>query len=580
VSLLFPDPKKTRNSAAAPDSHDISVARVKQCGGEQPREIAARGASANRCAPGRLADRLSAMAEIVLSTLNARYAHAAFGLRYLMANLGPLRDRAEIVEFDISQRSVDVVERILERRPRIVGLGVYIWNIDLATRVVADLKRIRPETVVILGGPEVSYETAGQEIARLADYVITGEADLAFAQLCHRILEGRSPEPVDDPGRPGATIIAAELPDFSRIELPYSLYSDRDIAERVIYVEASRGCPYECEFCLSSLEIPVRQAPLEAFLAAMQDLLDRGARQFKFVDRTFNLNLRVSSAILEFFLERLSPELFLHFEMIPDRLPESLRALIRSFPKKSLQFEVGIQTFDPGVALLISRRQNNDLVESNLRWLRTETGVHIHADLIVGLPGESLESFAAGFDRLVALEPHEIQVGMLKRLRGTPIARHDETWRMTYSPYAPYEILQTRLIDYTTMQRLRRFARYWDLVANSGNFRTSSPLLWEGGSPFAGFMRFSDWLFEQSGSTNGISLKRLAEFVFRFLTAERPGSAARIAEAVWHDYQSGGRSDVPEFFRPFLASVARASAPAPRGVTTQRGAARQARHTG
>ncbi len=226
----------------------------------------------------------------------------------------------------------------------------------------------------------------------------------------------------------------------------------------MIYVEASRGCPFSCEFCLSSLDVPVRNVPLAPFLAEMQRLLDRGVSQFKFVDRTFNLNLNVSRSILQFFLERYRPGLFLHFEMIPDRLPEPLRELIRQFPPGALQFEVGIQTFDEQVAQRISRRQDNQKLAENLRFLREETGVHVHADLIVGLPGETLESFAAGFDRLVALGPQEIQVGLLKRLRGTPIVRHDSPngpWSTARTPL-PYEVLQTR--GHRFSQRMQRAA--------------------------------------------------------------------------------------------------------------------------
>src|SRR5579872_837180 len=301
------------------------------------------------------------MSDIVLTTLNAKYAHAAFGLRYLHANLGDLRNRAELLEFDISQRTVDVLESLLARDPKIVGVGVYIWNVVESTRLVGELKRVRPEIKVVLGGPEVSYETHEQEVTRLADFVITGEADLAFRRVCAEILNSDSQNPTPDirairestiPARPAQfevrnsssqvdlpRIVAAELPQFGDLQLPYDLYTAADIAHRVIYVEASRGCPYECEFCLSSLDIPLRQAPLEEFLAAMDSLLARGARQFKFVDRTFNLNLKTSRAILSFFLERYRPGLFLHFEMIPDRLPDSLRDLIRRFPDGALQFE-------------------------------------------------------------------------------------------------------------------------------------------------------------------------------------------------------------------------------------------------
>lgn len=516
------------------------------------------------------------MPDIVLATFNAKYAHASFGLRYLMANLGELQSRATIAEFEINQRVGDVLEAIVALNPKIVGLGVYIWNIDQSTRLVADLKRLRPEITVVLGGPEVSYEAAEQPIVQLADYTISGEADLTFARLCETLLGVRGDHQFV-PLLPDVTtaaltlsvsetqikttaripkLIAAELPQFAQLRLPYDLYSATDIKQRVVYVEASRGCPFTCEFCLSALEIPVRQAPLEPFLSAMGTLFDRGLRQFKFVDRTFNLNLRVSQAILEFFLARYEPGLFLHFEMIPDRFPEQLRETVKRFPPGSLQFEVGIQTFNDDVADYISRQQDNAAVERNLNFLHAETGVHVHADLIVGLPGESLESFGRGFDRLIALQPEEIQVGILKRLRGTPIIRHDAEWQMTYSQSAPYEVLQTRLMTFAEIQRMKRFARYWDLVANSGNFLQTTPLLWLDCSPFSAFIAFSDWLYEASNRTAGIALTRLAELVFVYLTEKLQRDRATVAAALWADYQRGGRTDRPPFLREFIeASV-------------------------
>jgi hypothetical protein len=356
-------------------------------------------------------------------------------------------------------------------------------------------------------------------------------------------------------------------------------------------VEASRGCPFSCEFCLSSLDIPVRQAPLPALLGHLQRLLDRGVRQFKFVDRTFNLNVHTSRTILEFLLERHRPGLFFHFEMVPDRLPNALREVIIRFPPGALQFEVGVQTFNAEVADLIQRRQDYQRLEDNLRFLRGQTGVHIHADLITGLPGESLESFAAGFDRLIALRPHEIQVGMLKRLRGTPIIRHDSEWQMVYNPQPPYELLQNRLIDFPAMQKLRRFARYWDLVGNSGNFVETTPLIWSkvgqasrlpapprvsveevtptesrrpadegaGGtpallSPFAEFMRWSEWLHGRVGRTDSIALVRLMELLFEFLTGERRLDPRQTAAVMWRDYQRGCRHDKPAFLKDLLSS--------------------------
>jgi radical SAM superfamily enzyme YgiQ (UPF0313 family) len=506
------------------------------------------------------------MAEIVLTTLNAKYIHAAFGLRYLLANLGSLQSSACLLEFDINQRPTDIVEILLARNPKIIGFGIYIWNVAPATEVVATIKRLRPDITIILGGPEVSYEVESQPIIHLADYVVTGEADLKFAELCAQILSGQ---------KPWAKIIPAELPDFSQLTLPYNLYNEQDVANRIIYVEASRGCPFSCEFCLSSLDIPVRQVPLPRLLDALQSLLDRGVKHFKFVDRTFNLNVAISKAILEFFLDRYQPGHFFHFEMVPDRLPDQLREIIAKFPPGALQFEVGIQTFNEEVGQLIKRHQNYPRLEDNFRFLRNRTGVHIHADLIAGLPAESLESFAAGFDRLVALGPQEIQVGILKRLRGTPIVRHDTDWQMVYNPHPPYEILQNRLLDFATMQKLRRFSRYWDLVGNSGNFVETTLLIWANQtSPFWSFMRWSEWLYARTSRTDSIALARLMELLFEFLTSEMKLAPEEVASKLWHDYQRGGRHDKPSFLKPFLPETptipsSRKSLPLPK---------RQARH--
>ncbi len=509
------------------------------------------------------------MPEIVLATLNAKYIHASFGLRYLLANLGELRPRAVLEEFIINQRPLDIAEKILSHNPRIIGLGVYIWNVTLTTELVAILKKIRPDITVVLGGPEVSYESDQQEIVRLADYTITGEADLAFAQLCRQLLAGTAPT---------QKIIPAPLPDFASLALPYDEYTADDIAHRLIYVEASRGCPFSCEFCLSSLDIPVRQAPIDPFLATLDRLLERGVLHFKFVDRTFNLNLAVSRRILEFFLARLKPGLFLHFEMVPDRLPPELRELIARFPAGMMQLEVGIQTFNTEVATLISRRQDYVRLEDNFRYLRTQTGVHLHADLIAGLPGESLESFATGFDRLVALGPQEIQVGILKRLRGTPISRHDQAWEMAYSPLPTYEILRNKLLDFSTMQRLRRFARYWDLIGNSGNFVETTPLVWANDAPpFFSFLRLSDWLYAGEGRHHAIALVHLMELLFTFLTTELRQNPPTVAAALWRDFQRGDRGEMPPFLRPYLPAEAAAAASTRREKS--KGPVRQSRHS-
>jgi len=446
--------------------------------------------------------------DIVLATINAKYAHASFALRYLRANLGDLRDRSEIVEFTHQTKPLDMAERLLARSPRIIGLSVYIWNVEATTELVAALKGVRPDIAIVLGGPEVSYELDTQPVVALADAVVTGEGEAVFPELCRRLIAGESPQ---------AKVITGGLPDLTTLRLPYDEYSETDIADRIVYVEASRGCPFKCEFCLSSLDVRVRNFPLDTLLAELQRLLDRGVRRFKFIDRTFNLKVTHSARILQWFLDRHEPGLFVHFEMIPDRLPAALRDIIRKFPPGALQFEVGVQTLDPLVSGRISRRQDVTKLADNLRFLQEETGVHVHTDLIVGLPGEDLATFAAGFDRLHALGTQEIQVGILKRLRGTPIVRHTDDFAMVYSTTPPYEVLQTAAVDFATMQRLKRFALVWDRTVNRGNFVATAPLLWDEAPPFAAFLHWSDWLHEQHGQVHSLALKRLSTYLDRYL---------------------------------------------------------------
>ena len=471
---------------------------------------------------------------ILLTTLNARYAHAALGLRYLLANMGELTEQTTIQEFVIGLRPTDIVEKILAHRQPdqklIVGFGVYIWNVIEITQIVAILKQVAPEVVIILGGPEVSHETDKQEIIRLADYVITGWGDITFADLCRQILNG--PKPL-------MKVHAGAQPPLTELKLPYQLYSDTDIRHRTLYVEASRGCPFKCEFCLSSLDKTAWPFDIDQFLAEMESLYQRGARLFKFVDRTFNLNIKTSLKIMQFFLDKLEANpadpVFAHFEVVPDHLPDALKEGIRKFPEGTLQFEIGIQSFNPEVQSLISRKQNNQKAAENIRWLCTESHAHLHVDLIAGLPGETMESFGKGFDHLVAVGPHEIQFGILKRLRGTPIIRHTDEYALRFDPQPPYTILENRDIPFTDMQRLVRFARYWDMVANSGRFANTLPVML-GDAPFARFMAFSDWIFANTDATHRIALDRLAALVSQWLQQHDNMPADEVKALLAGDY--------------------------------------------
>ena len=467
---------------------------------------------------------------IVLSTLNSRYIHSAFGLRYLYANLEDLQSQACIKEFTIHERPIDVVEKLLEYHPHIIGFSVYIWNISEITETVKLLKQIAPHIIIVLGGPEVSHLPDKPEVVDVADYVVMGAGEITFKFLCDEILAGR---------KPLNKVIKGESVPLDQLSLPYAFYDDEDIRNRLIYVEASRGCPFKCEFCLSSLDKTSKPFELESFLVEMDKLIERGARNFKFIDRTFNLKVSTSVAILEFFLARLRDDLYLHFEVIPDNLPEKLKDALKRFPKNSLQFEVGVQTFDPDIQALISRKQDNDKTRENLRWLREHTGAHIHADLIFGLPSDTVENFAKSFDALVALNPQEIQLGILKRLRGAPINRHSDEYQMQYSSTPPYTIVQTRDIDFNTMQSVSRFARYWDMIANSGRFPHTLRLIVgdEQQSAFERFMHVSVALYNSEGSTWKISLPRLYKLLFQVLQAGDFGEESVIKDCLENDFE-------------------------------------------
>ncbi len=537
---------------------------------------------------------------IVLATLNARYIHASLGLRYLLANLdrhgGPgLRDVAQLREYTISRPANEVVADLLAAlgeatgAVQIVGFGVYIWNVTQTLEVLRLLKAARPNIKVVLGGPEVSHETAQQPITQLADFVITGWGDVSFAKLCRALIHG--PQPL-------MKLMAGEQPDLAEIDLPYAEHSETDLAHRLLYVEASRGCPFKCEFCLSSLDKTAWAFEQDRVLAALEALYQRGARNFKFVDRTFNLKAEHSVRILQFFLDRLPApgapaheQLFLHFEVIPDHLPERLKAMLRQFPPGVLQLEVGVQSFNAEVQHTISRRQDNAASEANLRWLLAHSHAHIHADLIFGLPGETLPSFAEGFDRLLAIGPHEIQLGVLKRLRGAPVARHTEVHGMVYDPEPPYTVQHTGVVDADTVQRFTRLVRYWVLLANSGRFAQTLVLLLQTPpaevigalgdteaekaaaktSPFWRFWLLSGWLWQHLGSTHKLTPELLVDTLFAYLSQSLPPETVR--QALLADYLSSGARANPQALQGLLPRQPPAPAKAARTL-----AARQERH--
>ncbi len=491
--------------------------------------------------------------------------------------MGELRDCVVLREFTIGRDPREMADSLMmllgdpqAGKTQVVGFGVYIWNVTQTCALVRLLRCLRPALKIVLGGPEVSHELEGQEIVVLADHVVTGWGDITFPKLCRALLFG--PQPL-------MKVVAGEQPPLEQLQLPYAEYSEADLAHRVLYVEASRGCPFKCEFCLSSLDKTAWAFDLERFLAALDGLYQRGARTFKFVDRTFNLKIDASLRILQFFLDRLpsggqarhASTLFVHFEVIPDYLPDRLKEMIARFPAGVLQFEVGIQTFNVDVQRRISRKQDNTQTVANLHWLVSSCKAHLHTDLIFGLPGEDLQSFARGFDQLYALRPHEIQLGLLKRLRGTPIARHSAEHGMVFDSEPPYAVRATGVVGALEVQRFVRLARYWDLIANSGRFKRSLLLLLEPyptsasergdaasegetveWSPFRAWLYFSDWLWATSGLTSGLTPEMLVNHLFDYLCGRRSMDEAACLRVLLADYLESGARARPRALRGVL----------------------------
>jgi radical SAM superfamily enzyme YgiQ (UPF0313 family) len=492
------------------------------------------------------------VAEIVLAAINAKWIHPSRGLRLLKANLGGYEDRAEILEFALRQPLAEKIAPILAARPRILGLSVSVWNHRATAELIGALEDRwaaagQPRPLIVLGGPEASHLPEDAAIFRRAGWVIRGEGEGVFRELCAAVLGGGGARGDALPSAEAVRgkFIFARPADLAALDPEYRLYTAEDLGRKLVYVEASRGCPFGCEFCQSSTDRGARNFPLEPFLGEMDRLIRRageggaagpggkGPLVFKFLDRTFNLDLGRARRIMEFFLEKLESAalprpLCVHFEMVPSRFPPELRDLIRRFPPGSLRLEVGIQTLNRETAVLTGRPGDPEGELEVLAFLRRETRAIVHADLIAALPGEGLASFGAGFDRLwLALtgeaagdgaargketSPFEIQPGILKLLPGAPIARHSEAFGMRYSPEPPYEALETSALGRADLDRLKNFARFWELIVNRGAFPDRGPALFPPGEPvFDRFLALSDSLLSRFGRNWGISRDELRE---------------------------------------------------------------------
>jgi len=458
-----------------------------------------------------------ARSDILLVAVNARYSHCAYAARSLQANLGRLAGSARILETDLDITPVQLATQIIEAHPRIAGFSVYLWNVRLIEATARILRAVAPHLRLIAGGPEL---TADYPHATLFDAIIVGEGETAFRTICEKFLSLNAYLRCDssDFSRQ-TTLLCPDPEDPATLVLPYDLYTDADLAQRIVYVEASRGCPYACAYCTSA-STGLRLIPLERLLTAFNTLWLRGLRRFKFLDRSFNAPAEHASAILDFFHGRVTPDTQLHFEINADQLHVTVADRIAAFPQGVLHLEAGIQTLNPRVAELVGRSEKTEATLDNLRFLTRKTGATVHADLIFGLPGEDEASFARGFNTLITeCDPPEVQVNLLKGLPGTRLVRDAARLGLIFNPEPPYELLQSDALDFATLMRLQRFARCWELVHNRGRFPHSVRALHAacGSDFYRAYQTLADRLHTGEGKLFAIALPRLSRHLHAHL---------------------------------------------------------------
>lgn len=496
------------------------------------------------------------MPDILLVACNARYSHVAFALKTLRANLPVnLHSRSQILEFTIQNDTTEAAAAILELNPKIIALSVYLWSIDFMRTLTEIIAQTRPDIPIIIGGPEIASPESRQNdnLFKFANTILIGEGERAFAAVCLSLLGDKNnlannyPEYITLVDK---KIIYAPKPDIQTLKLPYDEYTDEDLKHRILYVETGRGCPYRCAFCLSSGDKPLRNFDLDRLFDAFTKLLQRGARSFKFLDRTLNASLDRALKILNFFLPY-KDQIVLHFEMVPHEIPDALIHAMALYPPGAIQIEFGVQTLTPHVAKNISRILNADRLLFNLKRLRSETKVHIHADLIAGLPGESFNEFALGFERLKNSGVQEIQLGILKRLKGSPLDQQAENFQLVFSQNPPYEILQTPHMDFLQLTQFKRFARYYDVLVNNANFAESVHLICQNHF-YNDFDKLALWIYQQTQSTQGISQTRWVKLLFEYMTQIIHINPNVAALSLIHDYLRSRKEDIPPLLKPFL----------------------------
>ena len=478
---------------------------------------------------------------VVLSTLNSKFIHSSLALRYLKA-YGEAHGQAyDIVEYTINMPVLHILSDITEHDIDILGFACYIWNIEMTLHVVDMVKAVRPDIKIVLGGPEVSF-TADELLERCPniDYIVQGEGEEAFHALVTALQlgnDGLNPVIPGVRGRRDGSILgsleAVEVSDLSSIPFPYTEEDMEDLEHKIIYYESSRGCPFSCQYCLSGNKNTVRFFPQERTLEELQWFIDHGVKQVKFVDRTFNCAPHHHRPLMEFMRDS-DTDMNFHLEMEPELMTEWETNILCETPPGRIQIEVGVQSTHKKTLDAINRYNDWPYIQKSIRPIIQAGRTHVHMDLIVGLPHEDFNRFGQSFNDLFSLQPHALQIGFLKLLKGSGVRRMRE-YKYVADPLAPYEVLSTHVLPYDDVRFLKYFEDVFERFYNSERFRTTFGYIGQQlihGETDA-FTYFCDmtraWLKEGNHKVNLKDIDQI-EFLYRFFLAKGDTIAAELLQ--------------------------------------------------
>ncbi|TBL69319.1 B12-binding domain-containing radical SAM protein [Paenibacillus thalictri] len=475
---------------------------------------------------------------VVLSTLNAKFIHTSLALRYLKAFCEP-DFPIQITEYTIKDPLMNIVSDLYQRKPDVLGFSCYIWNIEETIQVIKMIKKIMPELQVVLGGPEVSYDTEYwlQRVPEI-DFVVMGEGEETLHHLLQELSTTRKfhfvyglayrkgSEVILTPGRPKLNLDDIPSPHRFAEDVP-------QLANRVVYFETSRGCPFSCQFCLSSIEVGVRYFDIARTKADLLYLIDSGAKLIKFVDRTFNIKRDYAMDMFEFLIENHRGCVF-QFEITADIMrPEVLDYLAEHAPPGIFRFEIGVQSTNELTNELVKRRQNFAKLTRTVTKVKESGKIDQHLDLIAGLPEEDYDSFRKTFNDVFALNPEELQLGFLKMLRGTGMRQDAEKYGYVYMDHAPYEILGNDILPFSDLIRIKRvedvLEKYWN--AHRMDHTVTYLIKHEFSSAFDFFQQFGDYWEGRGWQKIGHQLEDLFTRLHAFLT-ERGTAGMDVIEGL------------------------------------------------